>query len=401
MRRVFITLALVLLGAGMLVYPFISNYFAEQNSSKAIQGYAEKLEEYDEATRTALWEEAEVYNQNLTGHPVHDPFIEGTGMAMPEDYKKVLSVEEIMGFIEIPKIKVNLPIYHGTSDTVLEKGIGHLEGSTLPIGGISRHSVLTGHTGLTNAKMFTDLIEIEVGDLFYIHILDETLAYRVDSIKVIEPNITDDLRRAAGKDYCTLLTCTPYGVNSHRLLVRGERVEYNPVIAEAIVPLASSYEYTLVVEAAIITSSIMGVLVIATFIFMRRRRKREEAGFEVPPILSRRRAPVTGFPVASPAAAAATASASAVSAVSAAVPAVASAKASGAAARPAAASVAAASSAVASVAAASPAAARIPVVEAVKPAAAKKQEAFMKVRLSRKKALFVIVPNYGTSTQTA
>ena len=280
MKRIIISIILVLLGAGVLLYPSVSNFLSERNGSEAIREYNQKVDDYDEATLRALWDEAELYNENLTGSPVHDPFLEGTGIAMPENYRALLDLDGVMGYIEIPKISVYLPIYHGTSLQVLNMGVGHLEGSTLPIGGKSRHSVLTGHTGLTNARMFTDLTELEVGDQFYIHILGQTLAYQVDQVKTIEPNITSDLGRFVDKDYCTLLTCTPYGVNSHRLLVRGERVDYIPAVKDAIEPVASSSTDKLLFRAAVIASVVMLGGILVTIVIVWRRKKKAQ-----PPII--------------------------------------------------------------------------------------------------------------------
>ena len=173
-------------------------------------------------------EKAQTYNENLSGDPVHDPFVFGSGYALPENYKEVLNLSEdgIMGYIQIPKILVDLPIYHGTSEEVLEKGVGHIQNTSVPIGGNSTHSVLTGHTGLPNAELFTRLDELVVGDIFYIHVLNEILTYKVYEIKVVLPDNIDELRITSGEDLVTLVTCTPYGVNSHRLLVKAERVEY-------------------------------------------------------------------------------------------------------------------------------------------------------------------------------
>lgn len=273
MKRAFVIIIILLGGVGVLSYPTLSNYFAQKNGSTTIREYEKEVAAYDSEALDAMWAEAERYNESLAGQPVHDPFIENTGMAMPEDYGRVLDLNGVMGNVEIPKIDVNLPIYHGTNEGVLKKGVGHLEGSTLPVGGISRHSVLTGHSGLTHAKLFTDLTELKKGDLFFVHVLGRTLAYEVDQIKVVEPHVTGDLVRVSGKDYCTLLTCTPYGINTHRLLVRGERVEYVPAIRDAIVPIQESSVNDMVFHAVVITSAIMLAAIIIALI--RTRRKHE------------------------------------------------------------------------------------------------------------------------------
>jgi len=175
------------------------------------------------------WDRAQAYNDALATTTLYDPF--ATGLEdMEAEYVSLLNIDEngIMYYVVIPKINVELPVFHGTSSKVLGKGAGHLEGSSLPVGGEGTHSILTGHTGPNTFKMFTDLIELTMGDEFYIRTLDQTLAYRVDNIIVIEPDQVEALEPVPGKDYVTLVTCTPFGINSHRLLVRGERVEYTP-----------------------------------------------------------------------------------------------------------------------------------------------------------------------------
>ena len=261
MKRLAVTVLVLLLGLGALSYPALGNYLAQKNGSQAIQNYDETIGDLTPQDIDALWAAAEEYNESLTGTPVHDPFLENSGMALPDDYFGVLNVRGVMAYLEIPRIGVHLPIYHGTGEEVLHKGLGHLEGSTLPVGGVPRHSVITGHTGLSQAKLFTDLRELGEGDMFYVHVLGKILAYRVDQIKVIEPQVGEDLGRFEGHDYVTLLTCTPYGVNSHRLLVRGERVELDPVLRESIVPARSSID-TLAIMAAGLTGTVMLTLII-------------------------------------------------------------------------------------------------------------------------------------------
>ena len=273
MKRAIVIIIILFAGTGAIAYPYISDFFARKNGSVTIREYETEVATYDEEALNAMWAEAEEYNESLVGQPVHDPFIENTGMAMPDDYGRILNVGGVMGSVEIPKIGVDLPIYHGTSESVLEKGAGHLEGSTLPVGGISRHSVLTGHSGLTHAKLFTDLTELEQGDLFFVHVLGKTLAYEVGQIKVVEPHVTDDLIRFPGKDYCTLLTCTPYGINTHRLLVRGERVEYVPEMQGAIVPARESNVNDMIFHAVVITSAIMLLVVIIALVRTKRRHE--------------------------------------------------------------------------------------------------------------------------------
>ena len=226
-----ISLILILGGCCIFLYPNVSNYFAEKNQVEAIREYDKLIVQIDEESLANEWAKAQTYNENLSGEPVHDPFVEGSGYALPENYKEVLNLSEdgIMAYIEIPKISVYLPIYHGTSNEVLEKGVGHIQSTSVPIGGESTHSVLTGHTGLPSAELFTRLDELVVGDIFYIHVLDEVLTYKVYETKVILPDKIDELQISSGNDFITLVTCTPYGVNTHRLLVKAERTEYEAV----------------------------------------------------------------------------------------------------------------------------------------------------------------------------
>ncbi len=212
-----------LVGLGVMLYPTVSDYWNSLHQTRAIANYDAVVAELDETDYEALFQAAEEYNEKLRG--LGAPFSEHEELS--ELYYSVLDVagNGIIGYINIPKINVNLPIYHGTSDSVLNVAAGHLEGSSLPIGGEARHSVLSAHRGLPSAKLFTDLDELEVADIFTITVLNQVLTYEVDQILIVEPTQMEALNVAAGQDYCTLLTCTPYGINSHRMLVRGHRVE--------------------------------------------------------------------------------------------------------------------------------------------------------------------------------
>ncbi|WP_300280132.1 class C sortase [uncultured Subdoligranulum sp.] len=221
-------LALFVGGAAVFCYPAISNYLNQKNQSRVVQTYEETVAAQDDALLAEEWAKAEEYNENLAGDPVHDPFVPGSGYALPDNYLDVLNIDGVMGRITIPKIGVDLPVYHGTEAETLEKGVGHMESTSLPIGGEYRHAVLTGHRGLPSAELFTRLDELEPGDQFYLHVLDATLAYQVDQILTVEPQELETLVAEPGQDYVTLVTCTPYGVNTHRLLVRGTRVPYVP-----------------------------------------------------------------------------------------------------------------------------------------------------------------------------
>lgn len=233
-KNIFINriLSLLIITAGILIaaYPWISNYIYEDHVSQVTAMYDKALEDAGSETLTKIRQEAEKYNASLRDKVsvLHDPFSEDVVNEASQGYEAQLSVNgsPVMGYIEIPKIGVRLPIYHGTSDTVLQAGCGHLEGTSLPIGGEGAHSVITGHTGLGGKKLFTDLELMEEGNLFFVHVLDETLCYRVSEINVVLPGEMGTLLIREGEDLCTLVTCTPYGINDHRLLVTGERTEY-------------------------------------------------------------------------------------------------------------------------------------------------------------------------------
>lgn len=216
-----------LAGIGLILYPVLGNIIVTFEQYAVNYEYKENLKKLSEEQKQKELEEAEKYNEHLSGGVVEDPFEEEEATKPKEDknYDDTLGIGEngVMGEIEIPKINVALPIYHGTSEVVLKKGIGHLEGTSLPIGGVSTHSVLTGHSAVPNAKLFTDLEKMKMNDYFYINQLGKTLAYKVCNIKVVLPNNSEDLAIVPEKDLITLLTCTPYGINSHRLLVTGER----------------------------------------------------------------------------------------------------------------------------------------------------------------------------------
>lgn len=218
-----ILILIFLAGLSLLLYPTVSNYWNSFHQSKMIAQYAEQVANMDREEYERLWAEASAYNESLAeqnkSHSMSAIF--------HEEYNNLLNVSGLgmMGYIEIPRIKCSLPIYHGTEESVLQIAIGHMEGTSLPIGGVGTHCVLSGHRGLPSAKLFTHLDQLEEGDIFMLRILDEELTYEVDRILIVEPQETGALQIKEGKDYCTLVTCTPYGINSHRLLVRGHRVE--------------------------------------------------------------------------------------------------------------------------------------------------------------------------------
>lgn len=215
---------LFIIGSAVLLYPTISSFITGREQSVVVRDYNESVKSRQEIENEKELEKANIYNQTLGKMIIKDPFAENQNKDGEKKYQELLDIEGIMGYIEVPKIKLQLPIYHGTSEEVLEKGSGHLYGSSLPVGGSSTNTVLTGHRGLPKATLFTDLDKIEKGDKIYIHVLDKTLAYEVKTIKVIEPYELDDLNIKSGQDLVTLFTCTPYGINSHRLVIQGERI---------------------------------------------------------------------------------------------------------------------------------------------------------------------------------
>lgn len=221
-----ILLVILLAGLGVMLYPTVSDYWNSFHQSRAINDYDEVVAGLDETDYEALFEEAETYNEHLSR--LMAPFTQAE--ILEEEYYHVLDVagNGIIGYVTIEKIGVELPIYHGTSDKVLNVAVGHLEGSHLPIGGESRHSVLSAHRGLPSAKLFTNLDKMEIGDIFTITVLNQMFTYQVDQILIVEPDQLEALNIIKGGDYCTLMTCTPYGVNSHRLLVRGTRIDNIP-----------------------------------------------------------------------------------------------------------------------------------------------------------------------------
>lgn len=231
MKQKVIPILIVIAGFLLLAYPFLSNYLFEKSAGSTVESYQEKTDMMDQKIKEKVLDEARGYNENLLRSSIQltDPFKTKKINGETVFYNNILNVDrsEIMGYVKIPCISVDLPIYHGTSAEVLERGIGHLAASSFPIGGESTHAVLTGHTGLSSAKLFTDLTEMKKGNLFFIHVLDKKLAYRVDRITVVKPDDTRNLQIIDGEDHVTLLTCTPYGVNDHRLLVRGKRTRYH------------------------------------------------------------------------------------------------------------------------------------------------------------------------------
>lgn len=218
-----ILILVFLAGLSLLLYPTVSDWWNSMHQSQAVSDYSQTVSNMNDETYKKLLNEAVKYNEKLTES--------GGGVFVLtdkelEEYNSLLKIDAtgIMGYIEIPVLQTELPIYHGTSDAALATGVGHIEGSSLPVGGKGTHCVLSGHRGLPSAKLLSNLDRMVEGDAFILHVLDETLTYEVDQIRIVEPEDTSDLLIEEDKDYCTLVTCTPYGINSHRLLVRGHRI---------------------------------------------------------------------------------------------------------------------------------------------------------------------------------
>ena len=218
-----ILIVVLIVGLSLLLYPSVSDYWNSFHSSKAISSYAETVANLDKEQYEEVWSAAQAYNQTLVSRNTNFALTD----EQKEEYEKLLDVSGvgIMGYIEIPELGVTLPIYHGTEESVLQIAAGHLEWSSLPVGGAGSHCVISGHRGLPSAKLFTDLDKLQEGDTFMLRVLDEVLTYEVDKISIVAPSQVSDLRIVEGKDLCTLVTCMPYGINTHRLLVRGHRIE--------------------------------------------------------------------------------------------------------------------------------------------------------------------------------
>lgn len=271
-----------LAGLSLLLYPFISNQWNTYRQSKLITSYEQVLENKSSGAKVdyeSEWSRAQAYNEALLPYILPDSFAVAASQEEPdEEYMACLNLtgDGMMGVVEIPKIDVKIPIYHTTSEDVLEKAAGHLEGSSLPIGGENTHSVISAHRGLPSAALFTDLDLLEEGDHFLIHVLDETLCYEVDMISIVEPSETEQLGVVDGEDHMTLLTCTPYGVNSHRLLVRGTRVEYvEEIIEEEHDLMTTKSVHTNYLLWVVVGLSITAVFVVGLFIVDKALKKRK------------------------------------------------------------------------------------------------------------------------------
>lgn len=268
-----ILLVLALLaGVSLLLYPSLSNYWNSMHATQAVNDYAKDVQKLDHTEYDKMLRDAETYNQSL----LHRESDYALTDEQDSQYASLLAIDDsgIMGYIEIPSIGVSLPIYHGTSDGVLQRAVGHLDWTSLPVGGASTHCVLSGHRGLPSAKLFTNLDKLVVGDKFIMRVLDEVLTYEVDQILIVEPTDVSTLMLEAGKDLCTLITCTPYGINSHRLLVRGHRIE-NQEEAQAIRVTSDAIQ----IEPLIVAPAVaLPMLLVLLVILLVSGRKTKSAG---------------------------------------------------------------------------------------------------------------------------
>ena len=260
-----------LVGLSLLLYPSVSDYWNSFHQTRAIATYSEEVANLENEQYDELWAAAQQYNRSLTER--------GNAYVLSEEqkeaYEELLDVSGlgVMGYIEIPEIDVSLPVYHGTEESVLQIAVGHLDWSSLPVGGESTHCVLSGHRGLPSAKLFTNLDKLTEGDIFLLRVLDEVLTYEVDQILIVEPQETGALRIEEGKDYCTLVTCTPYGINTHRLLVRGHRIE-NQANAASIRVTADAMQIEPVIVAPIVAAPLLLCLMLWVLLRDPKKKKR-------------------------------------------------------------------------------------------------------------------------------
>ena len=258
--------SILVLGLCLIGYPSFADAWNRYHSYHAINTYTERLEDMDGSELVRIKEEARAYNQKLVGKTQ-------TYILSEEEMKEYISLLDIngsgmMGYIYIPKIRVTLPIYHTVEDSVIQRAIGHIPGTSLPVGGESTHCVISGHRGLPSAKLFSDIDQLKEGDTFMLQILDETLTYEVDQIHTVLPEEMKDLQIEEGKDYCTLVTCTPYGVNTHRLLVRGHRVDTTEAVHISADAVQMDEKYMAFVIGAVI------LLVLLVLMFVRRKNRK-------------------------------------------------------------------------------------------------------------------------------
>lgn len=268
-----ILILILLVGLSLILYPSVSDYWNAFHQSRAIVSYAETVANINAERYEAMWREAAEYNARLAETGV----VWKPSEEQMAEYRSLLDVTGtgVMAYIEIPKTDCRLPIYHGTEESVLQIAVGHIEGSSLPVGGESTHCLLSGHRGLPSARLFTDLDQLAEGDVFILRTLDETLTYEIDRIRIVMPYELDELRIEPGRDFCTLITCTPYGVNSHRLLLRGHRIA-NEELAQTVRVTGDAFQIDSIVVAPLVALPMLLALFVLLLVSSGRRRQRRE-----------------------------------------------------------------------------------------------------------------------------
>lgn len=271
MKRKIIIYSLFIIGLIIFSYPIISDLFSTREHHTVMSEHNEALAEMTKKEKEAERKKARKYNENLNDEPIllEDPFAENQTVTPNKSYHSVLDIGETIGSIEVPRIKVNLPIFHGVGEDVLQRGVGHMSNSSFPVGGKGSHTALTAHRGLPSAKLFRDLDKIKERDVFYVKTLDETLAYRVDDVRIVLPTNTEWLEMKEDKDYVTLITCDPYMINTHRLLVRGERVPYKPGEDNLIPEKETDYKIII----ALIVGLIIVIILLTRYFYKKRAVK--------------------------------------------------------------------------------------------------------------------------------
>ncbi len=286
-KSLILSVVCLLVGIAVLFYPALNNVIFVFQQNKVIDRYNERINSLNSEDISDMKNEAKYYNDALSKAASSDDIDMSDAVSGNLSYSQIMSMNnEQIGYLVIPKISLNQPIFHSTSDEVLEKGIGHMENTSFPIGGDSTHSLLSGHSGIPGMMLFTDLEDVEIGDKFYIKALDETIAYQIDQIKTVLPNDVSDIQIEEGEDYVTLLTCTPYGVNTHRLLVRGTRVPYNGEIDEEKEEEEKEKPATVdeekediktfslkFVNYYVVIPAVLSCIIVALFIYIRKKRK--------------------------------------------------------------------------------------------------------------------------------
>lgn len=275
-------IVLVLTSLALVGYPFVSSYLNSLNSDSEVLSYLDSANDLTNEERAQMLASAKEYNKSLIGNvTISDPFAEVDNVS--DDYNSLLSIKgsSVMGTLEIPCINLNLPIYHGTGEEALQNGAGHLSNSSLPVGGMGTHAVLTGHTGVSNKKLFSDVASLKIGDVFFINVLGDKLAYQVDEINTVLPQDTEKLQIDPAHDYVTLVTCTPFGVNTHRLLVRGTRISYDEASELTSGVVNDSTWNSEYIRAIIIGISVMAAILIVfglikLILYFRRKRIKNE-----------------------------------------------------------------------------------------------------------------------------